>query len=67
MVGDMNVADEFFDLSQKHIKERYDAASDDERIAFMLLLSLNEKERATAVAMEWGYISLDGTVRKDLT
>jgi hypothetical protein len=69
IVGDMNVDDWFFDLNDpdgKNRMDRYDAAEQWERDIFDALAALTEEERATAVVMEWGYISRDGTLRPDL-
>jgi hypothetical protein len=60
MVSDMNVDDHWFDLDREGLRERYDAADGWERSIFDALSGLTEAERATAVAMEWGYFDREG-------
>ena len=69
IVADMNVDDCFFDIDDEEdsYRDRYDAAEQWERDIFDSLAALSEAERATAIAMEWGYIARDGTLRPDLT
>ena len=58
-VSDMNLEDHWFDLTDPEnasTKQRYDEAADWERAIFDALTALSEAERATAVAMEWGYL-----------
>ena len=64
-VADMNCDDQLFDLADDFIIAMYREASPRERQAFDRLAVLTPQERATAVAMEWGYISRDGVVRPD--
>jgi hypothetical protein len=69
IVGDMNVDDWFFDLddpdawdlsSTASRKRAYDEAEPWERGIFDALAELTEAERATAVAMHWGYFDETG-------
>lgn len=55
IVADMNVDDAHFDLTNPRIRADYDAAEEWERRMFDILAGLTEPERATAVALEWGY------------
>lgn len=66
IVGDMNVDDWFFDLDDPDNAWRRDAYAEAEpweRELFDALADLTEEERATAVAMEWGYFDRDGVPR----
>lgn len=65
-VGDMNLDDHFFESPSRYALGVYDEAEQWERDIFDALKELSEAERATAVAMEWGYIEVDGTLREDL-
>ena len=69
IIADMNVDDCFFDIDDEEdsYRDLYDAAEQWERDIFDSLVTLSEAERATAIAMEWGYIARDGTLRPDLT
>ncbi|HJY08444.1 MAG TPA: hypothetical protein VJ323_19140 [Bryobacteraceae bacterium] len=61
IVEDMNVEDYFLDKDGSvDRRESYDSAQPYERGIFDALAALSEEERATAVAMRWGYISRDG-------
>jgi hypothetical protein len=64
IVGDMNVDDYHFDLSDDYnwFAGHYSDADQWERDIFDALAALTEEERATAVAMEWGYINRNGTI-----
>jgi hypothetical protein len=67
IVADMNLDDSDFDLvANSYLRERYAEAETWERDIFDALKALSEPERATAVAMDWGYIKPDGTLREDL-
>lgn len=66
-VGDMNLEDHWFDEPTDHTSEHYANAQQWERDIFDGLKALTEEERATAVAMEWGYIQEDGTLLPGLT
>ena len=59
IIDDMNVDDVDFQINLEDIE-------DHEWQAYKMLLSLTEAERATAVAMYWGYILPNGSLRKDL-
>ena len=66
-VADMHLEDHWFDLpdpegypSGPSPKQRYDEATDWERAIFDTLAALTEAERATALAMEWGYLDEAG-------
>lgn len=65
IVGDMNVDDDVFNLTHSAVDGDYVFVEPWELSIFSALKALSEPERATAVAMEWGYISEDGTVRED--
>lgn len=63
VVGDMNLDDRFFDLDgpdNAWRAEEYPKAEQWERAIFDALAELTEAERATAVAMYWGYFGRDG-------
>jgi hypothetical protein len=62
----MNLEDEWFDSPTYLTAESYATSEQWERDIFDALKELPEAERATAVAMEWGYIMEDGTLREDL-
>ena len=69
LVDDMNVDDCYFDGTfngDDGIRRSYDEAPAAVRAVFDALAALTEEERATAVAMEWGYISPSGELREDL-
>lgn len=82
MVEDMNLEDGWFDLANRPInmetetsadwrdrmtrRRSYDNAEQWERDIFDALAALSEAERATAVAMDWGYVDLAGKLREDL-
>lgn len=75
IVADMNVEDKQFDLTGEFdygadnaawLLRTYDLAEPWERGIFDALAELTEEERATAVAMHWGYIREDGELRTDL-
>ena len=66
IVADMNVEDCWFDVDDADERKRYDAAEPWERDIFDSLKALSEAERATAIAMDWGYISESGELRADL-
>jgi hypothetical protein len=67
IVADMNLDDGDFDLvAHPYLRDRYADAEQWERDIFDALKDLSEPERATAVAMDWGYILPDGTLREDL-
>ncbi len=67
IVGDMNVDDWLFDLNNMKKNEEFANARPWERAIFRSLAALSEPERATAIAMEWGYILPDGTLRAGLS
>ncbi len=67
IVADMNVDDHWLDLSNEHQQRTYDRAEEWERAIYDGLAALSEDERATAVAMEWGYLQPDGTRRAGLS
>lgn len=63
VVGDMNLDDWLFDLDDPDNSWRadeYPKAEQWERAIFDALAALTEAERATAVAMYWGYFGRDG-------
>jgi hypothetical protein len=71
IVADMNVDDWLFDLSGRDEDSvdrtlDYHTATEWERSIFDALAALTEEERATAVAMEWGYVDERGVKRADL-
>lgn len=69
IVADMNLNDDDFSFDAGDagwLREHYDATEPWERDIFDGLKALSEPERATAVAMHWGYISPSGELRADL-
>lgn len=67
-VSDMNVEDDWFAFDadgNESLRQRYDAAEPWERDIFDALAALSEAERATAIAMDWGYFDEAGALRAD--
>jgi hypothetical protein len=65
MVSDMNLDDYWFE-DGGYSQQTYDDVSDRERDIFNALKDMSEAERATAVAMDWGFIFEDGSLRSDI-
>ena len=66
IVADMNVDNYWLSGADEDIGRAYAEAPPEEQDVFNALAKLTEPERATAVAMAWGYIERDGTLRSDL-
>ena len=59
-VADMNLEDHWFVIDDDQKMMVYNDAEDWERAIFDTLAALTEAERATALAMEWGYLDEAG-------
>ena len=69
IIEDMNLGDWLFDLKSEDnswYAGQYPKAAKYEQDIYDTLASLTEAERATAIAMHWGYIERDGTLRPDI-
>lgn len=66
--ADMNVDDWYFEHVQadQGLHYLYEQAQPWERALFDLLAPLSEPERATVIAIDWGYLDRDGTLRPDI-
>ena len=61
IIADFNCDDELFELDQSDLEPAYEFSSADDRRVFDEMAKLTKAERATVLAINWGYFDEEGT------